>query len=84
MCTQCSLQLPETNTLYMQCILGVIIIIWLKNNDNYKVMFYFLSPNVLLLFVFKNPHEMFSFSSEIMCCVSGYQTKAYNINFIYL
>ncbi len=52
MCTQCSLQLPETNTLYMQCILGVIIIIWLKNNDNYKVMFYFLSPNVLLLFVF--------------------------------
>ncbi len=27
---------------------------------------------------------MFSFSSEIRCCVSGYQTKALNINFIYL
>ncbi len=27
---------------------------------------------------------MFSFSSEIMCCVFGYQIKAYNINFIYL
>ncbi len=27
---------------------------------------------------------MFSFSSEILCCVSGYQMKAYDINLIYL
>ncbi len=26
----------------------------IKENDNYKVMFNFLSPNVLLLFVFLN------------------------------
>ncbi len=52
MCTQCTLQLPETNTFYMQCILGVIIIIWLKKITIIK-LFYFLSPNVLLLFVFK-------------------------------
>ncbi len=26
----------------------------IEENDNYKVMFYFLSPNVLLLFVFLN------------------------------
>ncbi len=26
---------------------------------------------------------MFSFSSEILCSVSGYQMKVYNINFIY-
>ncbi len=25
----------------------------IEENDNYKVMFYFLSPNVLLLIVFK-------------------------------
>ncbi len=25
----------------------------IKENDNYKVMFYFLSPNVLLLFILK-------------------------------
>ncbi len=55
MCTQCThLQLTETNTFYTQCILGVIIIIaMIKENDNYKVMFYFLSPNVLLLFILK-------------------------------
>ncbi len=38
----------------MQRIFGVIIIIaMIKENDNYKVMFYFLSPNVLLLFILK-------------------------------
>ncbi len=48
MCTQC------THTFYTQRILGVIIIIaMIKENDNYKVMFYFLSPNVLLLFILK-------------------------------
>jgi hypothetical protein len=25
----------------------------IKENDNYKVVFYFLSPNVLLLFILK-------------------------------
>ncbi len=30
MCTQCILQLHETQTFYMQYILGVLIIIWLK------------------------------------------------------
>ncbi len=57
MCTQCTqstLQLTETNTFYTQRILGVIIIIaMIKENDNYKVMFYFLSHNVLLLFILK-------------------------------
>ncbi len=54
MCTQCTLQLPETNTFYMQCILVVIIIkAMIKEKDNYKVMFYFLSPNFLLLFILK-------------------------------
>ncbi len=54
MCTQCTLQLTETSTFYMQHILGVIIIIaMIKEKDNYKVMFYFLSPNVLLLFILK-------------------------------
>ncbi len=49
-----TLQLPETNTFYTQRILGVIIIIaMIKEKDNYKVMFYFLSPNVLLLFILK-------------------------------
>ncbi len=54
-CTQCThLQLTETNTFYTQRILGVTIIIaMIKENDNYKVMFYFLSPNVLLLFILK-------------------------------
>ncbi len=27
---------------------------------------------------------MFYFNSEILCSVSGFQMKAYNINFIYL
>ncbi len=73
MCTQCT----PFNTFYMQCILGVIIIIWLKKMTIIK-LFYFLSPNVLLLCFLKKvlSHEMFSFSSEIMCCVSGYQMKA--------
>ncbi len=42
MCTQCTLQLPKTNTFYMQCILGVIIIIWLKKMTILK-LFYFLT-----------------------------------------
>ncbi len=53
MCTQCTLQLPETNFLhamYFSCYNNYVI----EENDNYKVMLYFLSPNVLLLFVFLN------------------------------
>ncbi len=68
MCTQCTLQLPETNTFYMQCILGVIIIIWLKKMTNMK-LFYFLSPNVLLLFVFKidSWNVLFFLRNSVLC-----------------
>ncbi len=68
MCTQCTLQLPETNTFYMQCILGVIIIIWLKKMTNIK-LFYFLSPNVLLLFVFKidSWNVLFFLRNSVLC-----------------
>ncbi len=48
--TQCTLQLAETNTFYMQRILGVNCTI---EENNCKVIIYFLSPNVLLLFLFK-------------------------------
>ncbi len=35
-------------------------------------------------YLFLKYPQVFYFSSEILCCVSGYQMKAYNINFIYL
>ncbi len=37
------------HAMYFSCYNNYMI----EENDNYKVMFYFLSPNVLLLFVFK-------------------------------
>ncbi len=37
------------HAMYFRCYNNDMI----KENDNYKVMFYILSPNVLLLFVFK-------------------------------
>ncbi len=84
MCTQCTLQLPETNTFYKQCILGVIIIIWLKKMTVIKLCFIFYHLMFYCYLFLKLPHEMFSFSSEILCCVSGYQTKAYkSISFIF-
>ncbi len=53
MCTQCALQLPETNTFYMQCILGVIIliIIWLKKMTIIKLCFFFLWNSVLCIWL---------------------------------
>ncbi len=63
-CTPCTLQLPETNTFYMQCTLGVITIIWVKKMT--KLCFIF---SHLMLYC------LFYFSSEIMCCVSSYQMK---------
>ncbi len=44
MCTQCSLQ-HFLHAMYFRCYNNYMI----EENDNYKVMFYFLSPNVLLL-----------------------------------
>ncbi len=37
------------HAMYFRCYNNYMI----EENDNYKVMFYFLSPNVLLLFVIK-------------------------------
>ncbi len=48
MCTQCTLQ-HFIHAMYFRCYNNYMI----EENDNYKVMFYFLSPNVLLLFIFK-------------------------------
>jgi Ca2+/Na+ antiporter len=43
-----------SQTFYIQHILGAIKIkAMIKENDDYKVVFYFLSPNVLLLFILK-------------------------------
>ncbi len=58
------------HAMYFRCYNNYMI----EENDNYKVMFYFLSPNVLLLFVFLN--SQIKCSSEILSCVSGYQKKA--------
>ncbi len=44
----------SAQTFYMEHILGVVIIIpMIKENDNVNVVFYFLSPNILLLFIIK-------------------------------
>ncbi len=44
----------SAHTFYTQHIAGVIIIIAIiKENYKYKAVFYFLSPNVVLLFILK-------------------------------
>ncbi len=41
----------------------------IEENDNYKVMFYFLSPNVLLLFFFRiaNLNVFFFLRNSVLC-----------------
>ncbi len=64
MCTQCTLQLPETNTFDTQCILAVIIIIWLKKRTIIKLCFIF---SHLIFYCY-----LFSFSFKILiCCTIG-------------
>ncbi len=66
---ECTFQLPETNTFYMQCILGVIIIVWLKKMTK---LFYFLNGQM----------RCFIFPQKF--CVSSYQMKAYNYFYLSL
>ncbi len=57
------------HALYFRCYHNYMI----EENYKYKVMFYFLSPNVLFYFL---NNQIKCFSSEIMFCVSFYQMKA--------
>ncbi len=63
---------------YMQCILGVIIIIWLNKMTIIKLCFIFSQLMIYCyLFLFLNSQiKCFNFSSEILSCVFGYQMKA--------
>ncbi len=70
MCTQSTIQ-HVLHAMYFKYCNNYMI----EENDNYKVMFYFLSPNVLLLFVFKIASWNVLFFLRILCCVSGYQVK---------
>ncbi len=51
--------------MYFSCYNNYMI----EENDNYKVMFYFLSPNVLLLFVFKiaSWNVFFFLRNSVLC-----------------
>ncbi len=54
----------------------------IEENDSYKVTFYFLSPNVLLLFVFKIASwNVFFFLRNSVLCI-WLSNKGIKINFI--
>ncbi len=55
----------QFNTFYIKYYNNYMI----EENDNYKVMFYFLSPNVLLLFVFKiaSWNVLFFLRNSVLC-----------------
>ncbi len=67
MCTQCTLKhfLHAMYFVLFLCYNNYMI----EENDNYKVMFYFLSPNVLLLFVFKivSWNVFFFLRNSVLC-----------------
>ncbi len=53
------------HAIYFRCYNNYMI----EENDNYKVGFYFLSPNVLLLFVFKiaKLNDLFFLRKSVLC-----------------
>ncbi len=64
MCTQCTIQ-HFLHAMYFRC----YNIYMIEENDNFKVMFYFLSPNGVLLFFFRiaKLNVFFFLRNSVLC-----------------